>query len=196
MYASNLEETLYVLMQKSDVAQPDLSEFRARMESLRNFGRLPRGHENHAALLTDEQIADAILGLAAVKPNWAGPAASALRTLKPVGGPAASFEKADTLSKAVQILLANKQARDRLIELTLSTAEHGTNATGHATLRYKGEEGERTVYFVHQLAVSLHGAGAEKRYNPDVFITPSGGRLALRGTFSIPLPSGQKSHVT
>jgi hypothetical protein len=43
MYASNLEEALYVLMQKSDVAQPDLSEFRARMESLRNFGRLPRG---------------------------------------------------------------------------------------------------------------------------------------------------------
>ncbi len=64
MYASNLEEALYLLMDKSEASHADPSEFRARMESLRGYGRLPRGRENHTTLLTDEQIADAI---------WASP---------------------------------------------------------------------------------------------------------------------------
>ena len=122
-------------MDKSEASHADPSEFRARLESPRGYGRLPRGRENHATLLTDEQIADAILGLAAIKPGWAGHVALVLRTLKPVGGKPASFEGAENLSEAVQTLLKDKQASECLIDLSLTSAEHGTNANGHATLR-------------------------------------------------------------
>ena len=183
MYASNLEEALYFLMDKSEASHADPSEFRARMESLRGYGRLPRGRENHATLLTDEQIADAILGLAAIKPGWAGHVALVLRTLKPVGGKPASFEGAENLSEAVQTLLKDKQASECLIDLSLTSAEHGTNANGHATLRYQSAEGEKTVHFVHQLAVSLHGAGAEKKYDPRSWSRPASRQLVLSRAF-------------
>jgi hypothetical protein len=45
-----------------------------------------------------------------------------------------------------------------LIDLTLTSAECGTNSNGHATLKYKSEGGEKAVHFVHQLALSPHGA--------------------------------------
>lgn len=183
MYASNLEEALSLLMDKSDASHSDPSEFHARMESLRGYGRLPRGRENHATLLNDEQIADAILGLAAVKPGWAGHVALILRTLKPVGGKLASFDGAENLTEAVQTLLKDKQARERVIDLTLTSAEHGTNANGHATLRYQSAEGENAVHFVHQLAVSLHGDGAEKTYDPKSWATPASRQLALSRAF-------------
>jgi hypothetical protein len=184
MYASNLEEALYHLMAKADVAHADPAEFRERMESLRRYGRLPHGRKNHATLLTDEQIADAIFGLTTPKPKWAGHAAIVLRNLKPVGGTDASFAGAVTLSKAIEALLASEEARGRLIALTLTTAEHGTNADGHASVRYKDEQGEKTAYFVHQLAVSLHDGGAEKTYDPGKWLTPSARQLVLgRGYF-------------
>jgi hypothetical protein len=183
MYASNLEEALYLLMDRSEASHADPSEFRARMESLRGYGRLPRGRENHETLLTNEQIADAILGLAATKPGWAGHVALVLRSLKPVGGKSASFEGADNLSEAVQILLEDKQASECLIDLSLTSAEHGTNANGHATLRYQSAEGEKTVHFVHQLAVSLHGAGAEKKYDPRNWSRPASRQLVLSQAF-------------
>ncbi len=183
MYASNLEEALYLLMNKSDASHADPLEFRARMESLRAYGRLPRGRENHTTLLNDEQIADVILGLAAVKPGWAGHVALILRTLKPVGGKPASFEGAENLSTALQRLLKEKQARECLIDLWLTSAEHGTNANGQATLRYQSTEGEKTVHFVHRLAVSLQGAGAEKNYDPSSWGTPSSRQLVLSRAF-------------
>lgn len=183
MYASNLEKTLYLLMDKSDASHADRLEFRARMESLRGYGRLPRGRENHATLLNDEQIADAVLGLAAVKPGWAGHVALILRALKPVGGKPASFEGAEYLSEAVQRVLTDKQARKRLIDLSLTSAEHGTNSHGHATLRYQSTGGEKTVHFVHRLAVSLQSAGAEKGYDPKNWARPSSRQLVLSQAF-------------
>lgn len=179
MYASNLETELYSLMANADVARGDPSEFAERMESLRNSGRLPRGRENHATLLTDEQIADVILGLVTPRPKWAGHTAIILRSLKPVGGLAASFEQADNLNTAIQKLLGSKEARERFIDLSLTTAEHGKNANGHAVLRYKDGDELKTTCFVHQLAVSLHGAGAEKTYNPSRSSPPSARQLVL-----------------
>jgi hypothetical protein len=166
MYASQLEEALHFLMEKSDASKTDPSEVRARMESLRRYGRLPPGRENHAALLNDEQIADAVLSLTAVKPGWAGHVALMLRTLKPVGGKPASFEAAENLGEAVQTLIKDKQARERLIELSLTSGEQGNNEDGFARLRYRSAEGEKAAHFVHQLALSLHGTGAEKTYDP------------------------------
>lgn len=183
MYASDLEKAFFLLMAKSDAASTDPSDYRARMESLRGYGRLPRGRENHATLLSDEQIADAVLSLCTVKPKWAGHIALVLRSLKPVGGIAVSFGGAETLNRAVQILLSDKAAREQLIELTLTAAEHGTNANGHATLTYKNGDQVRTSYYVHQLALSLHSAGAEKTYNPSSWARPSSRRLVLNRSF-------------
>lgn len=183
MYASNLEEALCNLMDKSDASHADPSEFRARMESLRGYGRLPRGRENHATLLNDEQIADAVLGMVAIKPGWAGHVALILRTLKPVGGKPASFDGAENLGEAVQRLLTDKQARESLVDLSLTSAEHGTNANGHATLTYKSTGEVKSVHFVHQLAVSLHGVGAEKEYDPKSCAMVSSRQLVLSRAF-------------
>lgn len=183
MYASDLEEQLYLLMGKSDAAHADRSDFTARMESLRAYGRLPRGRANHAALLSDEQIADAILGLSAAKPGWSGHVALILRSLKPVGGKAASFHEAETVGQAIQVLLRSGQAREVLNELVLTSAEYGINANGHATLRYTGDDGEKTVHFVHQLALSLHRAGAGKKYDPKRSAPASSRQLLLSRSF-------------
>jgi hypothetical protein len=76
MYASNLARFLYESMLQSDVTSPSWPDFEARMDSLRSYGRLPRGRENLATLLTDEHIANAVLGLASDKPGWAGHASN------------------------------------------------------------------------------------------------------------------------
>ena len=97
MYASNLEKLLSELLAQSDVTPSEGSDMAKRFESLRRYGRLPQGRENHATVLTDEQIASAILGLATDHPGWAGHVAIVLGNLVPVGGASASISGSETL---------------------------------------------------------------------------------------------------
>jgi hypothetical protein len=69
MYASDLEQLLYDLTSDADAARQERAEFAARFDSLRRYGRLPRGRANHATPLGEEPIANAILGLAADRPG-------------------------------------------------------------------------------------------------------------------------------
>ena len=85
MYASNLERLLFDLVEQSDASRSERSDMAKRFDSLRRYGRLSQGRENHAALLTDEQIASAIFGLASDRPGWAGHVAIVLANLVPVG---------------------------------------------------------------------------------------------------------------
>lgn len=80
-------------------------------------------------------------------------------------------------------MLYTKDAGDRFIDLTLTTGGHGTNASGYAALRHKVGEEVKTAHFVHQLAYSLHGAGAEKTYDPGRRSPPSARQLVLGRKF-------------
>lgn len=84
MYASNLELLLFELTETADASRSDRMDMTKRFDSLRRYGRLPRGRENHAALLSDEQIASAILGLASDRPGWSGHVSLLLGKLVPV----------------------------------------------------------------------------------------------------------------
>ncbi|MGH9890986.1 MAG: hypothetical protein ACREA0_03175 [bacterium] len=78
MFAKDLE---YVLVDVSPVNEADLA---SRTDSLRSYGKLPRGRENRARRLSTSEITAAILGLVPVNPNWAGHAAVILGDLRPV----------------------------------------------------------------------------------------------------------------
>jgi hypothetical protein len=54
MYASNLQHLLFELNESADASRSDRSDMAKRFDSLRRYGRLHRGRENHTALLNDE----------------------------------------------------------------------------------------------------------------------------------------------
>lgn len=183
MYASNLERLLFDLVEQSDASRSERSDMAIRFDSLRRYGRLPQGREKHATLLTDEQIASAIFGLASDQPGWAGLVAIMLGNLVPVGGASASISGSETLVQAVQVILSDKAARKDLISLTISSAASGTNANGHATIKARTAEGDHTVSFVSQLALSLLGQGAEKTYDHSYQYANAARFLSLNGRF-------------
>ena len=165
MYASNLESLLFRLIEQADASRRDRSDIARRFDSLRRYGRLPRGRENHATLLTDEQIASTVLGLASDRPEWAGQVAVVLAKLVPVGGVAAAISGSGTLVQALQVILSNETVRNDVVSVTLSSAESGINASGHATIIVRTPEGNRTTTFVSPTAVSLLNPGTEKSYD-------------------------------
>jgi hypothetical protein len=165
MYASNLEMVLSELVAQSDVSPNERSDMAKRFESLRRYGRLPEGRKNHAALLTDEQIVSAILGLATEHPGWAGHVAVVLGNLVPVGGSSASISGSETLGQAMQVILSDNDILKGLISLTITSGATGKNANGHATVKTRTASGDHTVSFVSQLALSLRECGAEKTYD-------------------------------
>jgi hypothetical protein len=183
MYASNLERLLFDLVQQSDASRSERSDMAKRFDSLRRYGRLPQGRENHAALLDDEQIASAIFGLASDLPGWAGHVATVLRNLVPVGGASASIWGSETLVQAVQVILSDKAARKDLVSLTISSAASGTNTNGHATIKTRTVDGDRTVSFVSHLALSLLEPGVEKTYDHSYQYADAARLLSLNKRF-------------
>ena len=88
-----------------------------------------------------------------------------LGSLVPVGGASASISGSETLVQAVQVILSDKVARKDLVSLTISSATSGTNSNGQATIKTRTADGDHTVSFVSQLALSLPKRGAEKTYD-------------------------------
>jgi hypothetical protein len=128
---------------------------------------LPHGRARREEKLSCKQIAAAVFGLAAVRPNWAGHVAVVLEGLRPVGGTEASFFSTESLSDAVAVLLANEDARKHFIRLTVTAAETGVNSNGGAELVYEEDGEKRRVYFVPKEAVSLLNPGGEVGFDPD-----------------------------
>jgi hypothetical protein len=106
-----------------------------------------------------------------------------LGDLRPVGGAKASFRQAASLSGAVQLLIAEKTARENFVNLVISSAESGTNANGHATLTYCDEGDLRSTHFVSKMALSLLGAGAEKTYRPEQHLASAARQWVLSRRF-------------
>ena len=114
MFAKDLEYLLAECCGQSDVSRIDPTDIPHRFDSLRGYGRLPRGRENRAKRLTPTEIAAAILGLVPSNPKWAGHAAIILNDLRPVGGLGASFNGPINLTAAVERLLTDSRRAKRL----------------------------------------------------------------------------------
>jgi len=63
MFARNLEFILLDLCLGSDASIADLTDMDQRFESLRGYGRLPRGREHRDQRLSSFEIASTVLGL-------------------------------------------------------------------------------------------------------------------------------------
>ena len=95
-----------------------------------------------------------------------------LSDLRPVGGAAASFRGAASLTSAVESLLTDRSAREDLVSLTLSVAERFTNSNGSATLLYTDGAIRRRTAFVSKMAVSLLQPGAQRSFEIDGLHAP------------------------
>ncbi|MBR0773313.1 hypothetical protein JQ625_00575 [Bradyrhizobium diazoefficiens] len=167
MYAKNLARILGLLCQNSDVSYSSPQELDQRFESMRRYGQLPRGRERREEKLSGQHIAAALFGLVPMHPGWAGHVATVLSGLRPVGGTAASFFMAETISDAVAVLLKDKAARDSFFRITLTVAETGVNSHGGAEVVYQRDGQKRRAYFVPKAAVSLFAPGREVDFDPD-----------------------------
>ncbi|AYJ84993.1 hypothetical protein D3Y57_02770 (plasmid) [Sphingomonas paeninsulae] len=155
MLAKQLASLLTELCRDSDVTTDTPLDMDQRFESLRGYGRLPRGRENRGRALTNEEIAAALLGLVAAHPGWAGHVATVIARLKPVGGKTNAFGGAPTLTAALSYVLAHKTTRDSIIAVRLSAAEAGTNSHGLAVITYERDGARHQLSFVRDEAVSL-----------------------------------------
>jgi hypothetical protein len=80
LFAKDLEYVLAECCRQSDASPVNEADLASRADSLRSYGKLPRGRENRARRLSTSEITAAILGLVPVSPNWAGHAAVILAT--------------------------------------------------------------------------------------------------------------------
>lgn len=123
------------------------------------------GRENAGVRLSNEHIVNAVLGFSHPSPRHAGHASLILGGLMPVGGPNASYKKANSFQNAVLALLDTNG--DGLARLTISV-EHDHNAEEYTARLYLREgDKSRTVSFVSKYATSLLQAGAESSYQHD-----------------------------
>ncbi|OQW66536.1 MAG: hypothetical protein BVN28_00180 [Nitrospira sp. ST-bin4] len=152
-----------------------------RFESLRGFGKLPRGRENRSRALTNEQIIAALLGLVATQPSWAGHVATIIAKLKPVGGQTDAFGGANTLTDALSNVLTDESARANIIAVRLSVAEAGTNSHGLAVIVYEHNGTRHQLSFVRDEAVSLLQPGA--KFDVELRNSPASRELVLNRQF-------------
>src|SRR6185312_10326288 len=101
MIALGLAATMFELSQGSDMAHVARDDIMERFESLRGYGKLPRGREQRNRQLTNAEIVAALLGLVSPNPKWAGHTATVLCNLRTVGGAGASFHGTATLQEAI-----------------------------------------------------------------------------------------------
>ncbi len=183
MLAKQLSHLLTALCRGSDVKTDTPLDMDLRFESLRGYGRLPRGRENRDRALTNEQIVAALLGLVAAQPGWAGHVATIIAKLKPVGGKTDLFGCAATLTDALSNLLADQLTRDSIIAVRLSAAEAGTNSHGLAVITYELDDSRHQLSFVPDEAGSLLQPGAEARFDADLRNAPVSRELILNRRF-------------
>jgi len=161
--------------------RPD--EIGERFESLRAYRKLPVGRVRRNQLLTNGEIAAAILGLTSDNPQWAGHAALVLCNLRPVGGPDSSFLGALTLQGSVELILADVAARKSVTKLTASGAESSINSNGFATLTYEIGSTRRRAFFVPKEASSLQRPGAERDFDHDRLNSPMSKETSFNQAF-------------
>jgi hypothetical protein len=165
MYASNLQELLFLCSERSDFCPQAFAEYTERFDTLRDYGHLPSGRDQRKRLLTPIQVASAILGLVPTRPSWAGHGATVLKTLTPVGGPRDGFYNTGSLIDAMALLLTDAGVRESLITVRVILGETGANSAGGAVFTYEHEGLRRQSFFMPRMAVSLKCEGAESSFD-------------------------------
>jgi hypothetical protein len=183
LFAKNLERLLAECCGRSDVSPVDPADMAERFESLRGYGRLPRGRENRGKRLSTTEIAAAILGLAPSNPKWAGHAAIILGDLRPVGGPSASFDGTSNLTAALERLLTESAAREALFSVMLSLSEYGVNSHGLAIVTYQQGDTRWRAFYVPKTAVSLLQPGMENSIDADRFHSQMSRSIGFSSSF-------------
>lgn len=145
--------------------QGTFEQTQRRFERLRGCDLLPRGRHNASVRLTNEQIANAVLGFAHPLPGFAGHASLILGDLRPVGGTPASFECASSLQSAIATLIDTGDPDSHLLRLTLSVQKDFGSEEYAATIysRYDGET--RTTSFTSKYATTLLQPGEDQNYD-------------------------------
>ncbi|MFH0302931.1 methylamine utilization protein MauJ [Bradyrhizobium sp. 31Argb] len=171
MYAKRFESLLTEQIGQTGLSSRAPDEMSLRFESLRGYGLLPSGRVKNVTPLSPSQMAATILATVTAKPGFAGLAGKTLSNLRPVGGAEASFAQCATLGNAVEALLQNPTALDSFLELRVSDSEIYTNAHGRGAIVYRSGDEIVTCHYVHQNALSLFHAGAEKDFDPRAVIS-------------------------
>jgi hypothetical protein len=153
MISKQLEHVLVSLTGRT------LGEITQRFQKARDCSLLPKSRGEHAELLSNEQIAAAMLSLVPDRLGYAGLYGKALANLKPVGGPDASFQGAKTLGEAVAAAIAQPAP---LLELRVLDGEFGMNAYGYAEMHHTNG----VAQYVHGNHLSLMTKGAERGFDP------------------------------
>jgi hypothetical protein len=183
MIALRLAATIFELSTGSDMSAVTRDDIMERFESLRSYGKLPRGRERQNQQLTNGEIAAAILGLVSPNPKWAGHAATILCHLRTVGGDGASFYGTTTLQEAIERILADGAARKEVVRLTVSGAESGINSHGSAMLVHEAGGAKHRVFYVPKAAVSQLQAGMEQRFDFDLQHSYVSREMSFNGRF-------------
>lgn len=166
MIAKRLETLIANEMRNTDIARRNEAEMVQRFQKLRDFGVLPKSRGKNAEDLSSLEIVSAMLSIITVKPGFAGVAAKTLIKLCPVGGPNASFGKADSFGMALTTLIEDSNALESLVEVRVSDSEIYTNSHGRGVIIYHDGNREKESYYVGETAISLLQPGAEKEYDP------------------------------
>lgn len=179
MYAKNLSLFLHRVLSE----QRSYDETLVRFEGLRGYGLLPRGRENAAQRLTNEEIARAVLGYAPTLSGWAGHVALIMSDLRPVGGVSASFKKAASLSETIATLISDDEDLNTLVSLTLSVARIPGNDEYRAKLLFENDGQRQTTSYVSKRAFTLVAAGAEIDFDHDRPLSTNTRQLVLDRKF-------------
>lgn len=165
------------------VTTSPFEETLTRFERLRGYALLPRGRENAAKRLSNNEIASAILGFVPTAPGWAGHASLILGGLCAVGGSRASFAGAATLNETVAAILSTDKGCQSLVGITFSIERDYGDDEYHARAVFEEDCSRRVVSYVSHMATTLLADGAEKRYDHDKMRAISGRQLTLGQEF-------------
>ncbi len=175
MYARDLMIWLHERLDDSGEFEQTLKRF----DALRGYNLIPRGRENAGVRLSNEQIANAVLGFSHRHPGYAGHAALILGNLCPVGGAEASFDGANSLRDTIAALIADEHAAAGLKRLTLSIERDFGDEEYRATIRTDA----RSISYVSKYAVSALQPGAEGSFDHDRIRKLSASERSFSPTF-------------
>jgi hypothetical protein len=147
------------------------AEMVQRFQTLRNMQLLPVSRGRNAEHVTLDAVVSGLLSVAAERPGLAAMTTKSLRGLRPVGGAAKAFARAETFSAAILAALKDSVLLETVTEIRITDSEMSTNSHGRATIFYRASEVERATYYVRGENLTLLGAGAEKIYNPRAFMS-------------------------
>ena len=183
MIAMGLASIFFELSTGGDMSGVTPTDIKERFESLRGYGKLPRGRERRNQQLTHAEIAAAVLGLVSPNPKWAGHASTILCNLRTVGGTDASFHGTATLQEVIEKILADQSVRAEVVRLTVTGAESGTSSHGSATLIHEVDGSQHRVFYVPKETVSQLHPRMEQHFDSDFRHSPLSRELSFNRRF-------------